>query len=859
MNSQLNILIRQIEQKLPAHDTVEAAANDVLADFKDMGVTVDDAFMSLLGDAIKEVHARLGPIEILRRNSIIKPREQWYHGPSPRDMHWPALREYLLNTKGWGKDAVDSIDNSSTEVVSLLANPKREQFRYRGLVVGHVQSGKTANMTAVIAKAVDAGYNLVIVLAGVTNKLRAQTHARIEQDVARRHRHNWQLYTGPEEDEDFVVPANRSFVMPRPGMAQLVVMKKVVSRLKALHQTIKGTPPKILQNLKVLLLDDECDQASVNAARDEFDMTKINKVIRRIIRDLPAVSYAGYTATPFANVFINPFPHNAHELDDLYPEDFITALPRPENYFGTKEVFGDVPEDADDGADSGRNMIRIITDDLSYYRPSNAADRSSFAPRMGKDLSDAILWFLATCAIRRLRGQVDKHMTMLIHTTASIEPHNKMAALIKEWLASVDSSLRTGSGTEHDRLLELLEEESTKVPPSAAFPSKDKILPVLGEALDALEVVVENSVSPLRLEYDAKPRTYIVVGGSVLSRGLTLEGLSVSFFLRISRQYDTLLQMGRWFGYRQGYEDLPRLWTTADLAADFRALAAIEEEIREEIARYRENDATPMDFAVRVRAIPGMAITSATKMRHAHRTSISFDGRHVQTIRFEHRDADTVVGNWKAAARLVSGITKYRAPGTDALLFTGVSYSAIWTFLGDYRISNAHMDLKEEMLRGYLEAAHERLPAWNVGIITAEDGPLSDQPLGPLGPVKTVRRAQLINAGAGFADIKALMSKRDILIDAADMSFTPGEKWEHLKLRRPRVPLLLLYPINKVSEPRPGSKTRTRLDAVGDLIGIGIVFPGQEDKSGNYYSVQLDAISAEDIDTEETEVTEADL
>src|SRR5690606_27083317 len=213
---------------------------------------------------------------------------------------------------------------------------------------------------------------------------------------------------------------------------------------------------------------------------------------------------------------------------------------------------------------------------------------------------------------RRARGQGDKHMTMLVHTSPNIVPHERTAKLISDWLSAHGPDLGKGRGPQYEALQKLVEKETVRVRPTGPFPDELQLRALLKESIDAVQVVVENSASLERLEYSREARTYIVVGGSVLSRGLTLEGLTVSFFLRTSRQYDTLLQMGRWFGYRHGYEDLPRLWTTAKLAKDFRALAAIEEEIREDIAQYRERNCTPLDFAVRVRSIPGMAITSAS-------------------------------------------------------------------------------------------------------------------------------------------------------------------------------------------------------------------------------------------------------
>lgn len=820
---------------------------------------MSDDLRKNLGIALERVKASLKPIQILRRNSIIKPRDNWYGGPSPHDLHWPQVEAFLKNTKNWGDATVSSIDASSSEVVSLLANPMRAQFRCRGLVVGHVQSGKTANMTAVIAKAVDAGYNLIVILAGMTNKLRAQTQGRIESDVVMRHRHHWQLYTTKDDNGDFTDPANGAFTEPQKGKAQLAVMKKVSTRLEAFHRIIEKTPATTLRKLKVLMIDDECDQASVNASKEAFDMTAINERIRKIIRKLPAVSYVGYTATPFANVFIDPFPHNREELDDLYPDDFITSLPRPANYFGALEVFGLAPDDAGEETEdeAGRNMIRTISaKNLDNYRPARRDDKDTFEPHVGEELRDALLWFLATCAIRRSRRDAGNHMTMLVHTSPYIEPHIRTAEMIEGWLDQHGADLRSKKGSEYDRLVSLMADEAASVPPLQVFPDGDELSGHLAVTLDKMEVVVENSVSEYRLDYDADPRTYVVVGGSVLARGLTLEGLVVSFFLRTSRQYDTLLQMGRWFGYRHGYEDLPRLWTTPGLHSDFRALAQIEQEIREEILVYQERDATPLDFAVRVRGIPGMAITSASKMRNALRTSISFDGRHVQTIRFEHKDADVVAGNWNAATQLVDGILQKEAGGAESLQFREVPFSMIRRFLATYRISDAHMDLKQVLLLGYLDRYEDSLREWNVGIISPKDGQLSVRALGKLGRVNTSRRSRLVNTDTSYADIKALMSKRDVLIDAEDKSHAAKESWSALKARRPNVPLLLLYPIDQTSVPQRKSPTREPLDAVGDLMGIGIVFPGMEDRSGNYFAVQLDAPTPEELDQEEDELIE---
>ncbi|TJZ84872.1 Z1 domain-containing protein [Paracoccus hibiscisoli] len=861
---QIQAFATQLRQRQVNYESVEETAAAIRTDATAIGFDFGSAQLDALAAAVGLVKAEFQEVEILRRFSVLDKREEWYSGPRPDGRHWSALHEYL-KTKGWNSDTVRSLDSASTEVVSLLGNPTSEKFDCRGLVVGYVQSGKTANMTAVMAKAVDAGYNMIIVLGGVTNKLRKQTQDRFEQDVLR-HRGLWQLYTTSAADGDFVQPPNGGFVMPSPGHAQLVVMKKEGSRLRQLRKTFKRTQAAVKRKLRVLMIDDECDQASVNSAKGEFDMTKINEEIRRILAEIPAVSYVGYTATPFANVFINPYPYGEEEaLDDLYPRDFITALERPEGYFGAREVFGG--DSADEGAEE-RDMIRHLEmEEPALLQPASMKDKESFRPQMTRSLENAILWFLCTCALRRARGQADKHMSMLVHSSPFVRQHEYMSDLIRNWIEDRKDDLIAGAGLVAERLREVFEDERLRTAAARGAHILEKFEAVtesLPEVLAVMTYPVENGETEedFRLDYTGDPVTCIVVGGTVLARGLTLEGLCVSFFLRTSKQYDTLLQMGRWFGYRHGYDDLPRLWTTEDLASKFRSLAVIEEEIRSDIAMYRENDLTPREFAVRVRAIPGMAITAATKMKHAHRTNMSFAGKHVQTIRFNHTDPQVVAGNWKAAAKLidVAGTAQPPKSGKGDVLFENVPLSAVRKFIAATDISEEHMDLKQAYLLEYLDSAAASLSEWNVGLVQPASGTRSTRPLGKLGAVVTLRRSKLKSENPRYADIKALMSKADILIDADCKP--EKDDWSGFKECRPDKPLLLLYPIDALSEPeerkaksgKPSS--RESLNAAGDLMGFGIVFPGQKDRSGGYFSVDIDAQAVEDTEEGPDELAE---
>jgi hypothetical protein len=555
---------------------------------------------------------------------------------------------------------------------------------------------------------------------------------------------------------------------------------------------------------------------------------------------------------------INPVTPQG-QPDDLYPRDFITALPLPQGYFGGEALFGRDPVDADDETppEEGFDMIREVpAPDAAAVRPPGARDRDAFQPEIPPSLGEALSYFVLAAAARCARGQADQHCSMLVHTTVYNVTHQRMAEAVRTWLGTIranlgDEQLETG-------LRSLWDNEAARVGsdrfslPEVSFPQLRLELP---RVLSDLEVVIENSTSEARLDYGGGPRRYIVVGGSVLARGLTIEGLTVSYFVRSSSQYDTLLQMGRWFGFRPGYADLPRIWMTSDLAAAFRDLALVEAEIRADIAEYIRRDETPADFAVRVRQIPGMAITAAAKMISAETCDVSFSGEHVQTIRFMHRDRERLAANWQAGARLADRASTEAqvTPSSGTRLFRGVPLDAVLEFLRNYSASPS--DRLGAGLRAYVEAEHLADPsvfaAWNVGVVEPASSTFSDTPLGSLGTVRLVNRSRLRTVRPdGAADIKALMSRRDILFDV-DVR-VDGQDWTALKRQRqqivgPDVPLLLLYAIDAASRPAAGSDYRVPLDALRDVLGFAIVFPDRGVRR-SYIRVRLDP---PDADTED--------
>lgn len=861
-NPSVDALVQAILDALPRSADLDGAVEGVRGMIENFGVVVSEEDLR----AARKIVSRQHDIEILHTYSIIRPRSVWYIGPQGHHIHWPALHGYLGAKYKWDSSSIQMLDDTSNQIVALLSNPNEDQFRCRGLVVGHVQSGKTANMTAVIAKALDAGYNTVIVLAGMTNKLRSQTQSRLVLDLVERRPTSWQVLT-PKEG-DFHAPPHGGF-LHHTDKAQIAIVKKNVSPLKQLERAIQETLPVTLKRLRVLVIDDECDQASVNSADNEFDMTAINGHIRQLLSRFPAVSYVGYTATPFANVLISPYSGDGTNLDDLYPRDFITALPKPPGYFGAEELFGFPPLDAANPTPTEEelDMIRIIPDaDERQLQPKSRDDRESFQPRMCPSVEDAILYFLACCAARAARGDGDKHMTMLVHTSTYVDMHDRVASLIMRWIGDNREGLLSRSSAIRHRLESIWRDEQERFSErttSSQGISIEEIATHLTNVLDALDVVVENARSGKRIDYTESRRTYIVVGGTILSRGLTLEGLMVSYFLRAANQYDTLLQMGRWFGFRPGYEDLPRIWTTDYLMQRFRSLASVESEIREDIDRYRLEKLTPMESAVRIRAIPGMAITASNKMRAAQRCAVSFWGTHRQIIRFNHKDEAHLRRNWSAGTELVRHAEdfKLRKSGQTRKVWRHVPKSLILRFFRSYETHPTHRDLMPEILMPFLEMDDRRLDYWSVGLVEPAHSKRSEAPLGTVGKVSLNTRSRLKDGGEA-AYIKALMSRVDITFDCAARG-DPQDSWDRQKQRRRdqvgETPLLLLYAIDKDSAPK-AEGSRTRLGAATDVLGYGIVFPGDKTEGGNYVSVELRTLSAdeiEDIEADERQQTGA--
>ncbi|MEU3766916.1 Z1 domain-containing protein [Amycolatopsis keratiniphila] len=790
------------------------------------------------------------------RSVVLGNRFTWYTGPRPKDKCWPSVCS-ILKKSGWQDDSIDDLDGASTKVVSLLSHPKERTFSTRGLVVGYVQSGKTTNFTAVMAKAADRGYKLFIVLAGIHNGLRRQTQRRLVQQLVEQNPSRWMQLTDP--DRDFSPPANAAAYFAKTNKQHVLCVIKKNPRVLRKFSAWLESASEYLTDCPALIIDDEADQATVAT-------NTINPLICGILDRLPKSAYVGYTATPFANLLIDP------SAKDLYPKHFIVNLPQPQGHFGTEVLFGRDPLDGEDPGDvpDGYDMIRDVPDDeIALVRPSSRADADGFVPTITGSLRESVLYFWLSTAARKVRGTGNEHSTMLIHTSVKTSVHNSFHRPLEIFRRDTATALHANDPTLLNELRTLWNEEIARVDAGDLGETRvefDDLAAFLPSVLQTCKIIMDNSSSKDRLDYERGPIVAIAVGGNTLSRGLTLEGLAVSYFVRAVSAYDTLLQMGRWFGYRNGYADLPRIWMTSELQGWFRHIATVESEMRRDIDVYMIEDKDPMTFAVRLRMHPALRVTAAAKMTDAVRAASAYGGQRVQT-RYFNTAAPWLIENQAAAQALVGRAKEEGVEVEDRLsdgryLLRGVSHEAVVDFLENYRFHEKSQECDRGLLVSYIEKRVQlasALTKWNVAIIGNPTKPDDDDvfEFAPGIAVKRVVRARLKEtASTDVADIKTLMSRRDAAVDL-DTSQVQGELTEARikELRREqasRVGLIALYPIDKNSVPSAKRDKRAPMEAEEHVIGVGLVFP--EPKGGdtsiewNYVSADLSKVEIEEED-----------
>lgn len=810
-------------------------------------------------------------------------RRPWFSDWDPSGgYYWRRLRSYLIDAGIRTERDIESLDDSSDVVLSHLEDPRGDgpaTFRIQGLVLGYVQSGKTANYSALIAKAADLGYKLVIVLSGIHNALRQQTQRRLDRELGLTQDgvglpeagRRWISITTSDLNGDFR-PGTLNANVLQGNELVLAVVKKNTTVLRRLADWMgTAAPPE----LPVLIVDDEADQASINTGgnrvpveeladltaedvdspdnSDELSPSAINAMIRRLLQTFPRVSYVGYTATPFANVLINHEGLDREVFEDLYPRDFIVALPRPTGYVGAEALFGREALFGELDGSPGLDVIKLVPDDEIGLLIPGPGEVDDFEPGLAASLANAIHDFVLATAARTARAG-DGAASMLIHTHQRIRVQNLLTEHIREFATDLRQRWRYDRETVEPTLRARWDNEFRPLTSSLGAQNDltfDHLVPELDRLFkDPVVVLVLNSASDDVLDFDADPALKaILIGGNRLSRGLTLEGLLVSYFVRNTRYFDTLLQMGRWFGFRSEYVDLTRIWTTGQLSSWFKDLALAEEELRREIERYEREGITPREFGVRIRKHSSMLITARNKMGSARQIDQNYAGELIQTINFRLSDRNWLAANLEATREFLAGLGPPGEVENARYVWNAVGAEQIRNFLARYKTYADAATVDADFLRDYVGRQNQQgeLTTWTVAVVSQEAGSDHDEDLGIAGYplVRTIERSRLksnpwsigtlVNPVApdrrGDEEIDLSEEERQSArVDSADNNVQLGRA---VRGKRDRTRgLLLIYPISRHSSPATGRRARAPLfddPAEGEtVVGIAISFPVSE-------------------------------
>lgn len=589
---------------------------------------------------------------------------RWMEDKETDRAFFNRYRRYLIGD-GMNKNIIDRIEDSCQDILSYCADPNNEtdseHFKKKGLVIGEVQSGKTANYTALINLACDYGYQFILLLTGMNNLLRKQTQERIDAGFVGAESSSIAsddirfIGVGSSAKKYFVIPltntendfkqsvkVNTNMQLTDVNKQVVMVVKKNVSVLKQIQSWVKAEN-KNVQLRNILIIDDEADYASLNTKKDDLNPTAINKQIRTIYNNFNVASYVGFTATPFANIFINPFDDISYK--DLFPSNFILQLNAPENYFGTRVVFG-----------QNQQHLRILDEGEKSFLPVKHK-KDQFYLGLPESLKEAILEFLIGNVLRTLRGDEKKHRSMMVNISRFNDVHSQIYKNVERYLETVKNIINQDSYKEEQDFISNEEMKKLYDLYQGEFYQEIRTEVSFAQIKEGLSVEVNQVVVSLvnnkvkdRIDY----KTYeevgvrvIVVGGLVLSRGLTLEGLMTSYFSRNAGAYDTMLQMGRWFGYRMGYQDLCRVYLSQINIDNFLAVDDAVVDLRTQLKQMTIRGKTPEEFGLMVKESPdtletNLLVTSRNKMHHTTvvETYLNYGGMYTDTSKISKRPQD---------------------------------------------------------------------------------------------------------------------------------------------------------------------------------------------------------------------------
>ena len=841
------------------------------------------------------------------------------------------------------RDTLNKLDNLTDDILDRIGNPASSGiWDKRGLVVGQVQSGKTGNYIGLINKAADAGYKLIIILAGLHDSLRSQTQIRIDEgflgyNTQRSLQYSSHYFIGVSKynptdpitgntkelpvhaltsghiNGDFNQTKIQGSTNLRGSDPIVAVVKKNPSILRNLILWLakwgtKNSEGKLLiQNLPILLIDDEADNASINVSKER--VSAINGYIRALLTLFEQSAYVGYTATPFANVFI-PLQDSQNSKgldvaikdfafsvgDDLFPKDFIINIPAPSNYIGPAELFGlEAGRSSRDKEIEPLPLIRDITVfDSSglVFVPDKHKKNGPLPDVLPESLKYAIKCFMLSVTARRVRGQIKAHNSMLIHVSRFIRWQDHISVMVDEELKYCQRLIDQRTGNLLNELKEIWQHEFQPVTeailkrediyqdPGIAVISWKEIEENLHAAIMPIEVravhgdkniagLQYHNISPLDYFVSEQTGSYlniIAIGGDKLSRGLTLEGLTVSYYLRASKMYDTLMQMGRWFGYRPGYADLCRVFTTNDLIGWYRHITIASEEMRDEFDYMYHLRRTPRDYGLKVRTYPGvLKITAANKFRYHTTMWLSYSGSLAQSYEFDITEK-RIKNNMDCALSLIGVLGKPSLPPNkenknQSFFWRGKgNFASITSFLRSYQINQTVMDMRKICEYIEVQAAKGHLTDWNV-LLVHNSSASSDRQFTisglqkPIGltdrtnqsdkeGIYQVAKANITDQRHEMVDLDDTQISNAVNATIEDFEFDMKDKSEEERAKakkptqpsRPRIRqqrsqkegLLILYPLNPEPfhiDPETGKKGERKKIASLPVFGLAISFP----------------------------------
>ncbi len=848
----------------------------------------------------------------LDQGSLIqeKGHEKWFLDKKPLlDMkYWERYKKYLLNDKGFSVKVVNVMDDILDKLTDLLGDPSRDvAYSRRGLIIGDVQSGKTANYLGLICKAVDAGYKVVVLMTGTIEKLRKQTQMRVDEgfvgadsDAMVKMLENGQVIgvgkydssirpmvlTSTADDFKQQNANNLGFDLRNINGPVIFVVKKNSSILKRLNKWLttfnQNGQQKIRQS--ILMIDDEADNASVNTNKDEDTPTAINGQIRDLVSKFEKSSYVGFTATPFANIFIDPDSYDAMLEEDLFPKDYIYSLNAPSNYTGARNIF----------AEDGNASYMLVEIDDNFRNPQSIEfilplkHKSSIHVReLPKDLKTAIEAFVLANTMEDLMGLSDNHRSMLINVSRFTAVQEEVSGLVNEYLKNIQSACKLYCKLPTDKALQDIYIKQLKETFEVIYSTVDfeweEVQTQLYNSCGSIMVQTINQRNGQNLNYDDYPHglRLIAVGGMSLSRGLTLEGLVISYFYRNSRMYDTLMQMGRWFGYRGKYAELCRIWMSDDSIEWYRYISQATDELREEVKRFEDSGLTPKDFGLRVRSdLTALIVTARNKMRSTEEMecAISFSGVYIDTPEI-YADLDKNRRNLESVNSLIKTCMEYgdeytpKAEEGNQYIIRSVPVQVILEFLNEIEVSPKNEKFNTTAVRRFIkEYRGEELKNWDIAFASGK----SEREIVLYNSTKyhcVSRSFSIENDGkilkmsgskkhlAGGGDAAAALSKekvREIKENSQKSNLAPNDYFTGVD----RNPLLTIFAVElnecRKSESAEQEKKIQEQYLEDYVIGFGIGIPSLSDQETKYVKYVLNKVAKQQIFEDELDFEEDD-